>query len=82
MILRFLFLGLIRSYQLCVSPLLPVACRFAPTCSQYAHEAVTAHGAFRGSILALNRIARCHPFGKSGFDPVPTNPEKGATNEE
>ncbi len=62
---------LIRAYQLVVSPALPPACRFTPTCSQYALEAVRRHGAVRGSWLALRRLARCHPFNPGGFDAVP-----------
>lgn len=61
----------IRVYQKCISPLLPSACRFTPTCSQYAVEAIRKHGPVRGLWLALRRIARCHPWGGSGYDPVP-----------
>lgn len=61
----------IRFYQLCLSPLFPAACRYTPTCSQYAVEALRRHGALRGGMLALRRIARCHPWGGSGYDPVP-----------
>lgn len=61
----------IRMYQLFLSPLLGVNCRFVPTCSCYAHEAVETHGAVKGSLLAARRLLKCHPFGKSGFDPVP-----------
>ena len=61
----------IRAYQLFLSPLLPPSCRFTPSCSQYALEAVTRHGALRGSWLAARRLARCHPFHPGGFDPVP-----------
>lgn len=61
----------IRFYQGAVSPLLPAACRFQPTCSEYAVEAIRKHGARRGGLLALRRLARCHPWGGSGFDPVP-----------
>ena len=64
-------IALVRVYQLLVSPWLGGNCRFQPTCSSYAIEALRAHGALRGSRLALRRIARCHPWGKSGFDPVP-----------
>ena len=63
--------GLIRGYQLFLSPLLPPSCRFHPSCSQYALEAVTRHGALRGGWLAARRLARCHPFHPGGFDPVP-----------
>ncbi|MDE5842544.1 MAG: membrane protein insertion efficiency factor YidD [Muribaculaceae bacterium] len=61
----------IRFYQCCISPMLPAACRYTPTCSQYAVEALRRHGALRGSWLALRRILRCHPWGGSGYDPVP-----------
>ena len=69
--LRKLLILPIRFYQSCISPMLPPACRFTPTCSQYAVEAITVHGPFRGLWLALRRIARCHPWGGSGYDPVP-----------
>jgi len=61
----------IRGYQLWLSPLLPAACRYYPTCSAYAIEALECHGAIRGSWLAIRRIARCHPFRSGGYDPVP-----------
>jgi uncharacterized protein len=61
----------LRAYKLLVSPALPPACRFTPTCSQYALEAIERHGALRGSWLALRRLARCHPFHPGGFDAVP-----------
>ena len=61
----------IRLYQLCLSPLLPPSCRFVPTCSAYAIEAITRHGLLRGGWLTLCRLARCHPWGGSGYDPVP-----------
>jgi putative membrane protein insertion efficiency factor len=73
-LLRVLSLALqtvIRSYQLLVSPLLLPSCRFLPSCSEYAAEAIERHGALRGVGLALHRFARCHPWGGSGFDPVP-----------
>ncbi len=63
--------GLVRLYQVLLSPLLPPACRFHPTCSHYALEALSLHGSFRGSILAARRIGHCHPFHPGGFDPVP-----------
>ena len=62
---------LIRGYQRFISPALPASCRFHPSCSQYALEAVTRHGALRGGWLAARRLARCHPFHPGGFDPVP-----------
>ena len=62
---------IIRGYQLWVSPLLPAACRYYPTCSAYAIQALEKHGAARGTWLALRRIARCHPFRPGGYDPVP-----------
>jgi len=65
----------IRGYRLFISPLFPPACRFQPSCSQYAIEAIRTHGAHRGFILAVRRLARCHPIswlgGSSGYDPVP-----------
>ena len=65
------FLGLIRFYQLFISPLKPPSCRFYPSCSHYAHEAIERYGAARGGWLAAKRIARCHPFNPGGYDPVP-----------
>jgi putative membrane protein insertion efficiency factor len=62
---------LIRGYQRLLSPLLPASCRFYPSCSQYALEAVNRHGALKGTWLAARRLARCHPFNAGGFDPVP-----------
>lgn len=61
----------IRFYQRCISPLTPPCCRFTPTCSQYAIEALRKHGPFKGLALALWRILRCNPWGGSGYDPVP-----------
>lgn len=63
--------GLIRVYQLALRPLLPPACRFVPSCSEYALEALHRHGLARGLWLAARRILRCHPFHPGGFDPVP-----------
>lgn len=62
---------LIRAYQLVLSPLLGPRCRFYPSCSHYAIEAIESHGAIRGSWLSAKRICRCHPFNPGGFDPVP-----------
>lgn len=65
------FVLLIKLYQRLLSPLLPKSCRFQPTCSHYALEALRIHGLFKGSWLAAKRIASCHPWGKTGYDPVP-----------
>lgn len=66
-----LALSLIRFYQVVLRPLLPPACRFVPSCSEYAMEALTRYGLIKGAGLALRRILRCHPFHPGGFDPVP-----------
>jgi len=63
--------GLIRLYQLFVSPLLLPSCRYLPSCSEYAAEAIASHGAWKGAALAVRRLLRCHPWGGSGYDPVP-----------
>lgn len=63
-----------RGYKRLVSPLLPPACRFHPTCSEYAAQAVESHGVIKGSALAAGRLLRCHPWSAGGFDPVPTAP--------
>ena len=68
---RRLLATLIRGYQRFLSPALPPSCRFHPSCSQYALEAVTRYGALKGGWLAARRLARCHPFHPGGFDPVP-----------
>jgi putative membrane protein insertion efficiency factor len=65
------FLFLIRFYQVAISPFTPASCRFQPTCSSYFIEALKIHGLLYGSYLGLKRIASCHPWGKSGYDPVP-----------
>lgn len=67
---KFVVLQLLRVYKWAVSPLLPASCRYVPTCSEYAAEAVERYGALRGGWMALGRILRCHPFGGSGHDPV------------
>jgi putative membrane protein insertion efficiency factor len=66
-----LLVALLRLYKLLISPLLPAACRFHPTCSEYMAEAVRVHGAARGVWLGLRRLCRCHPFHAGGLDPVP-----------
>ncbi len=70
-LVRHIFLLPVYFYRACISPMLPPACRYVPTCSQYAVEAVMKHGILRGGWLALKRILRCHPWGGSGYDPVP-----------
>ena len=69
--MRFVLKLLIRGYQLTLSPLLGPRCRFYPSCSRYAMEAIDTHGALRGVWLTIKRIGRCHPFNNGGFDPVP-----------
>ena len=70
-VLAFPLIVLVKFYQLCISPFTPPACRFTPTCSQYALEALRKYGPIKGGWLALRRILRCHPWGGSGYDPVP-----------
>jgi putative membrane protein insertion efficiency factor len=70
-IVRSLLLGAIRLYQLTLSPWLGLQCRYEPTCSKYAAEALTRFGVMRGVWLAARRLGRCHPWGRSGYDPVP-----------
>ncbi|MDR2900807.1 MAG: membrane protein insertion efficiency factor YidD [Treponema sp.] len=69
--LKSLLLLLIRFYQQAVSPHFPPSCKYVPTCSAYAYEALQKHGFLKGTYLAIKRILRCHPFRKGGYDPVP-----------
>ncbi|MFA5834197.1 MAG: membrane protein insertion efficiency factor YidD [Bacteroidota bacterium] len=70
--MKFLFIFLIRTYQTVISPFLPAnSCRFFPTCSTYTLESIQQHGAFKGSLLGMKRICKCHPFHEGGYDPVP-----------
>jgi len=69
--MKFILLSLIRGYRQFISPLFPPSCRFQPTCSQYAIEAIATYGTIKGSWLGINRILRCHPFDPGGYDPVP-----------
>ena len=69
-------IGLLKGYKRFISPLLPPACRFEPSCSEYAMEAIELHGSWHGSRLALWRLLRCNPFCRGGFDPVPTEPRR------
>lgn len=68
---RKVLIWFIRLYQLVLSPWLPASCRFTPSCSEYGLEAIRRHGALKGSGLTIGRILRCHPWGGSGYDPVP-----------
>ncbi len=68
--MKHLLIALVRFYQLALSPLFPPCCRFTPTCSHYAIEAIQVHGPWRGALFALRRILRCHPFHPGGSDPV------------
>ena len=69
--MKYLAMGLIRLYQITLSPLLPPSCRFEPSCSRYAYQAIDRFGFFKGGWLAAKRLSRCHPFHPGGFDPVP-----------
>ncbi|MGO3689325.1 MAG: membrane protein insertion efficiency factor YidD [Psychroflexus halocasei] len=71
--IKFLLKFFIKGYQLIISPLLGQNCRFQPTCSHYTKEAIEKHGIRRGLQLGIHRISKCHPWGSSGFDPVPEN---------
>ena len=75
--MKTLLLWLIKGYRRFISPLFPPTCRFHPTCSQYAIDAIVLYGTIRGSWLAINRILRCHPFHPGGYDPVPA-PKKNS----
>jgi len=68
--MRIILVSLLKFYKAAVSPWLPPSCRFVPTCSEYACEAIQRHGALRGSWMGLRRLLRCHPFHSGGYDPV------------
>ena len=75
-ILKKIFILPVRFYQLAISPHLPPSCRYTPTCSQYMIEAIQVHGPFAGGWMGLKRIGKCHPWGGSGYDPVPGKNDK------
>lgn len=77
--MKTLLVWLLRGYQLVLSPMLGQNCRFYPSCSHYAIEALQVHGAGRGGWLALRRVCRCHPFNDGGFDPVPPASQKNSS---
>ena len=74
--MRSLLIGIIKLYQYLLSPLSGQNCRFHPTCSQYAVEAINEHGVFKGGYLSMRRILKCHPFNEGGLDPVPKKQDK------
>ena len=74
-ILAWPLIGLVKVYRVAISPWLGPSCRFQPTCSAYAIEALETHGAWRGLLLTVRRLSRCHPWGGSGYDPVPGTTE-------
>lgn len=75
------FIFIVRVYQVLISPLLPATCRYQPTCSYYTVEALRRHGLWYGGKLAIKRILSCHPYGGSGFDPVPEKLEESKTED-
>ena len=80
-VLASLILLPIKLYQLCISPFIGSRCRFYPTCSSYAVDAINSHGPIKGSILAIKRISRCHPWSDGGYDPVPDTAEQPVGND-
>ena len=69
--MKYLLIGLLKAYRFAISPLYGQVCRYHPSCSAYALEAVTVHGSIKGSWLAVRRLGRCHPWARGGYDPVP-----------
>ena len=78
-IISWILIGLVRFYQTSISPLFPGSCRYTPTCSQYMIEAIRMHGPFKGFVMGIRRFSTCHPWGGSGYDPVP--PKKDNSHE-
>ncbi|HBQ65096.1 MAG TPA: membrane protein insertion efficiency factor YidD [Clostridiales bacterium] len=74
--MKTVLLGIIAFYRKILSPVKPSCCRFVPTCSEYAREAIDSHGVVRGSFLAVRRLLKCHPFHEGGFDPVPQTAQR------
>lgn len=74
--MKFLVVGIIKFYRFAISPLFPPSCRFQPTCSKYAMEAIERFGVLKGGWMAIKRIGKCHPYHPGGYDPVPMNSKK------
>ena len=77
--MKYLLIGIVRAYQLMISPYFPPSCRYQPTCSSYAIEAISKHGSIKGGWLTIKRIARCHPWSEGGIDPVPESKSKASS---
>ncbi|MCW2784624.1 MAG: yidD [Marmoricola sp.] len=80
--MKWILIALLRAYRFAISPLYGQVCRYHPTCSAYALEAVTVHGAFKGSWLAARRVGRCHPWAAGGYDPVPSKPSQPQSSQQ
>ncbi len=80
--MKYLLIALLKGYQFAISPLYGQVCRYHPTCSAYALEAVTVHGSIKGSWLAVRRIGRCHPWAAGGYDPVPSKFSPDSTSQQ
>ena len=78
--MKYVLIALLKAYRFAISPLYGQVCRYHPTCSAYALEAVQSHGALRGTWLAMRRVARCHPWAAGGFDPVPARNDRAPKN--
>ena len=74
--MKYLLIGLLKTYRFAISPLYGQVCRYHPSCSAYALEAVTVHGSIKGTWLAVRRVARCNPWARGGYDPVPGTPDQ------
>src|SRR5207247_2296313 len=78
-VMKYVLIGILKAYRLLISPLYGQVCRYHPSCSAYALEAVTVHGSVKGSWLAVRRLARCHPWAAGGYDPVPPRRQRGSS---